>query len=298
MIKNYIRHKQLMFMLLPVLAYYIIFHYIPMYGVVIAFQDFIPLKGIFGSQFVGFENFKTLFSGMYFLPVLRNTLLISTYKLIFGFPAPILLCLLLNEVGNKYFKKFTQTVSYLPHFISWVVLAGIVIEVLSPSRGVVNYFIELFGFRPIYFLGEPKYFRSILVISSIWKSVGWSSVVYLAAITNIDPELYDVADIDGCGRLKKIWYITLPSITSVIVIMFIFAIGGIINDDFDQVFNLLNAQVMSVGNVISTYTYTEGIQKLNYSYASAVGLFKNVIAFALVMTANSISRKFSDYSIW
>lgn len=295
---EYKKCKYLFMLLFPVLLYFAIFHYGPMYGVIIAFKEFYPIKGVLGSEWVGFENFEKLFTGLYFLPVLKNTLLISFYKLIFGFPAPIILALMLNEVKNQKFKKSVQTFTYLPHFISWVVLAGIVIEVLSPSRGLVNYIIQLFGGEPIFFVGDERYFRTVLVGSSIWREVGWQSVIYLAAITGVNPELYDVAEIDGAGRLRKIWSITMPAIIPIIIIMFIFASGSIINDDFDQIYNLLNAKVLSVGEVISTYTYREGLQQMNYSYATAVGLFKNIIALILVTSTNFLARKLNGTSLW
>lgn len=295
---EYKKCKYLFMLLFPVLLYFAIFHYGPMYGVIIAFKEFYPIKGVLGSEWVGFENFEKLFTGLYFLPVLKNTLLISFYKLIFGFPAPIILALMLNEVKNHKFKKSVQTFTYLPHFISWVVLAGIVIEVLSPSRGLVNYIIQLFGGEPIFFVGDERYFRTVLVGSSIWREVGWQSVIYLAAITGVNPELYDVAEIDGAGRLRKIWSITMPAIIPIIIIMFIFASGSIINDDFDQIYNLLNAKVLSVGEVISTYTYREGLQQMNYSYATAVGLFKNIIALILVTSTNFLARKLNGTSLW
>lgn len=298
LLNEYIKYKYFILMLVPVLLYYAVFQYGPMYGILIAFKEYYPLKGIWGSEWVGLKYFKELFDGLFFPQVLRNTLIISFYKLIFGFPAPILLCLLFNEVRLNKFKKAVQTITYLPHFFSWVVLSGIVIEMLSPSRGPMNILLQNLGLDPVYFVADPKWFRGILVCSSIWKEVGWSSIVYLAAITNIDPELYDVADLDGAGRLRKIWNITIPSIAPVIIIMFIFATGNIINDDFDQVFNLLNSKVMEVGDVLATYTYREGLQNMNYSYATAVGLFKNVVSFSLVMLANMIARKTSDYAIW
>jgi putative aldouronate transport system permease protein len=294
---QYRKCKYLFILLLPVILFYLIFYYVPIYGIVMGFQDFYPNQGIFGSQWVGFEHFKQLFTGMYFLPVLRNTLIISFYKLVFGFPAPILLALLFNEVRNMAFKRTVQTLTYLPYFISWVVLAGIVTEVLSPSHGIVNYVIQLFGGQPIFFVADSHYFRGVLVLSSIWRQAGWQSVIFMAAISGIDPELYDVAALDGAGRLRVIWNITLPSILPVIVIMFIFAVGNLINDDFDQVYNLLNAKVMDVGDVISTYTFREGLQNLNYSYATAVGLFKNVVALSLVLITNFIAKKTSGSSV-
>lgn len=284
--------------LAPVILYYIVFRYLPMYGNLIAFQDFYPLKGMMGSEWVGLKHFKTMFTGLYFLPVLRNTLIISFYKLIFGFPAPIILALILNEVKSKSFKKVAQTISYLPHFLSWVVISGLVIEMLSPSRGPINHFIQLLGFEPIFFMGEAQYFRSILVGSGIWQGIGWGSIIYLAAISNVDPQLYEAAQIDGATRLQRIRYITLPSIAPVVTIMLIFAVGGIIKDNFGQIYNLLNLQVMSTGDVISTYTYDQGLVKMNYSYSSAVSLFKNIVSFSMVFIANKVSKSISEYGIW
>ena len=296
--KQYVKNRYLFYMLIPVLAFYIIFHYGPMYGIVIAFKDFYPLRGILGSPWVGLKHFHEVFSGLFFWDVFRNTIIISSYKLIFGFPAPIILALLINEVRHMGFKKTIQTVTYLPHFISWVVLAGIFIEFLSPSRGPINVILQSMGQKPVYFLGDPRLFRGVIVSTSIWKEIGWGTIIYLAAMSGVDPELYDVAELDGAGRFQKMWNITLPSILPVIVIMLIFSAGSIINDDFDQIFNLLNNSVMQVGDVISTYVYREGLTKMNYSYATAVGLFKNIISFALVLLTNSIARKTSEYSIW
>ena len=295
---NYIKNKYLFMLLAPVLIYFIVFHYGPMYGILIAFKEFYPAKGILGSEWIGFNNFEKLFTGLYFIPVLKNTLIISFYKLVFGFPAPIIVCLLLNEVRKVAFKRTIQTISYLPHFISWVVLAGIVIEILSPSRGSINYFLQLLGFEPVFFIADTRWFRFVLVGSAVWKEVGWQSIIYLAAVSGIDPELYDVADLDGAGRFRRIWSITIPSIIPIIIIMFIFAAGSIINDDFEQIFNLLNTNVLSVGDVISTYTYREGLQQMNYGYATAVGLFKNTIALILVTFTNYLSRKYSSASLW
>jgi len=297
-IKQYKKHKSLFLLFLPVLVYFFVFKYLPMYGIVIAFKDYYPRIGVFKSEWVGFKNFEKLFSGIYFLPVLRNTLIISFAKLIFGFPMPIILCLLLNEVKNMKFKKTIQTISYLPHFIGWVVLAGIVKEVFSPSRGIVNYIIQALGGEPIFFLGSKEWFRDILVITNIWKGCGWGSIVYLAAIAGIDSQLYEAADLDGANRLQKIRYITLPGIVPIIVIMLILNVGTVINDDFDQIYNLLNAQVMEVGDVIGTYTYRVGLQQMNYGYSAAVGLFKNVIALIMVTGSNALSKKLSDSSLW
>ena len=280
-------------MFIPVILYFVIFCYVPMYGVIISFQDYYPRLGITGSEWVGFKHFEKLFTGRYFFPVLRNTLIISIGKLLFGFPAPIILCLLLNEVRSLKFKKVVQTISYLPHFISWVVLASIVQTILSPSSGVVNYIIQLLGGEPIFFMGSSDWFRKVIVGSSIWRDTGWQTVVFMAAILSIDPQLYEAADLDGAGRFQKMIYVTLPCIAPTIIIMFIMATGNVIQDDFDQIYNMLNAKVMDVGDVIGTYTYRMGIEKMNFSYATAVGLFKNVVSLILVTFTNAFSRKLS-----
>lgn len=293
-LRQYYKYRYLFLMLVPALIYYIVFHYVPIYGITIAFKDFYPLKGIMDSPWVGFKYFKQLFSDPYFFPALRNTLIISFWKLLIGFPAPILLAIMLNEVRKNSVKKFFQTVTYLPHFISWVVLSGILIEMLSPTRGPFNILLKSMGLDPVFFIADPGWFRPVIIASGIWRDLGWQSIVFLAAITNIDPELYSVADLDGAGKLRKMWNITIPSIMPVIIIMLILSVGNLINDDFDQIYNLLNANVLSVGEVISTYTYKTGLINMNYSYSTAVGVFKNVIAFTLVMGTNFWASKLSD----
>lgn len=295
---QYWKHKELFLLLLPVIAYFVVFHYVPMYGVLIAFEDFLPRSGILGSEWVGLQNFQKMFSGLYFWPVFRNTLIISFLKLTVGFPMPIILALLLNEVSCGWFKKSVQTITYLPHFIGWVVLAGIVQQVLSPSTGVLNYVITTLGGEPIFFMGSTKWFRPVVVLSSIWRNCGWDSIIYLAATSGIDPTMYEAANLDGATRFQKIWYVTLPGLIPTITIMLIFALGGVMNDDFDQLYNMLNAKVLSVGDVIGTYTYRVGLQQMNYSYATAVGLFKNVIALLLVSLSNLFSKKISGSSLW
>jgi len=285
-------------MLAPVIIQYFIFTYIPMYGITIAFKDYYIMKGVFKSPWVGLDNFQALFSGRDFLNDLRNTVLISSYKFVAGFPGPIILALLLNEVKNFHFKRVVQTISYLPHFLSWIVLSGILIEVLSPSRGIVNAIISAFGIEPIYFIGDPKIFRFTLVATALWKEIGWGSIIYLAAITNIDPQLYEAAVIDGAKRFKQIIYITLPSIAPVVVIMLILSAGSLISDDFEQVFNLINPGVSGVGETLSIYTYIKGIRGMGYSYGTAVGLFTSIISLMLIVITNLISKKFTDYGIW
>jgi putative aldouronate transport system permease protein len=219
-------------------------------------------------------------------------------KLIFGFPMPIIFALLLNEIRNRYFKRAVQSISYFPHFLSWVVLNGIFVQLLSPTTGPSAAIFRYFGGTPIYWLGDPDYFRGILVITSIWKTVGWSSIVYLAAIVGVDPQLHEAAIVDGANRFKRIIHVTLPCITPTITIMFIFAAGNLIKDDFDQIFNMYNSAVMGVADVLSTYTYRTGMENFQFSIATAAGLFQNIIAFILVLLANYFAKRFSEYGIW
>lgn len=285
-------------MLIPGLLFFLVFCYGPMYGLVIAFQDYYPLKGISQSAWVGLKHFKKLFSDPFFLSVLKNTLVISFYKLLICFPAPIILCIALNEIKSMRFKKVAQSISYLPHFISWVVVSGIIIEFLSPSRGPINILLQNLGMDPIFFIAEPKCFRGVLVLSDLWKSIGWGSIVYLAAVTSVDPTLYEAAGIDGAGRIKKIIHVTLPALAPIITVMLIMESGKILNDSFEQVYNFLTPSTYGVGDVISTFVYRMGIQKMQYSFTTAVDLFKNGISFLLVILTNYVARKTNDYSLW
>jgi len=294
LVKKYIYHRYLFMLLMPTIILFIIFNYIPMYGVTIAFKDYKFLKGITGSPWVGFDHFKLMFSGMSFLSVFRNTIVLSVLNLVFGFPAPIIMALLINELRGKKFKKFVQTASYLPYFLSWVILAGIIIPLLSPSIGPVGYIMKAVGMKPINFVGDPHWFRFTLVVTGMWKNAGWNTVVYLASIAGINPELYEAAIVDGAGRFRRAISITLPSLMPVITFFLILSMGCLISDDFDQIFNLYNAAVMQIADVISTYTYRTGIVLMEYSYGAAVGLFRNVIAIALILISNFILRKTSD----
>lgn len=285
-------------MLLPAFIYYSIFHYGPMYGLVIAFQNYYPLKGVRGSAFVGLKHFKDLLSNPFFFSVFRNTLVISFYKLLICFPAPVILCLALNEIRSPKFKKLSQSISYLPHFISWVVISGIFKEFLSPSRGPINILRQQLGLDSIFFIANAKYFRGILVLTNLWKSVGWGSIVYLSALTSIDPSLYEAAEIDGAGRLNKIIHITLPSLVPIFTVMFIMESGKILNDSFQQVYNFLTPTTYGVGDVISTFVYRMGIMNMQYSFTTAVDLFKNTISLILVLATNAIARKTNDYALW
>ena len=230
--------------------------------------------------------------------VFRNTLLISLYRLFWGFPAPIILALLLNEVYQRHFKRVVQTISYLPHFLSWVVLGGVIRTILSPSTGVVNSIVTALGGEPIYFLANSIWFVTVLITTGVWQQVGWGSIIFLAAIAGIDPQLYEAAVVDGAGRLRQTWNITIPSIIPVIVILFILRVGDILDAGFDQIFNLYNPAVYEVADIIDTYVYRVGLVELNFSFSAAVGLFKNVIGLILVVIVNRIAKIFGEYGIW
>lgn len=295
---KYWKYKYLTLLFLIPIIYYIIFHYIPLYGIQIAFKDFKFRQGMWGSSWVGFYHFREMFSMNSFWQVTKNTILISFYRLLFGFPAPIIFAILLNEIKQRRFKKTVQTISYLPHFVSWVVLGGLFMQFLSPSMGPINLFLGSIGMKPIYFLADPKWFRSVLILTGIWKGIGWGSIIYLATLSSIDPQLYEAAIVDGANRFKQIIHITLPSLTPVITIMLIFAVGSIINEDFNQIFNLYNPAVYRVADVLETYVYRRGLIQMEYSFATAVNLFKNLIAFVLIMTANATAKRINEYGIW
>jgi putative aldouronate transport system permease protein len=296
---NFMRmgYGQLYILMIPGLIYYVLFRYVPIYGIIIGFKEFNFMKGIWDSPWIGLENFRYMFQAPSFKQVFSNTLVLGFLKLIVGFPLPILFAVLLNEVYQAKFKKLVQTISYLPHFLSWVVLGGIFFQFFS-INGPINVLIEALGLKPISFLTDPGWFRFVLVSTHVWKVMGWNSIVFLAAIAGINPEMYEAAMIDGAGRVQRIIHITIPSLAPVITVMFILAAGQIINDDFDQIFNLYNPAVYRTADVISTYVYRQGLEQLNFSYATAVELFKNLIALALVWSTNRVSKKINEYGIW
>lgn len=295
---QYRKNKELFILFLPVLAFYIIFCYIPMGGIVIAFKDYKLMQGIWGSPWVGLDNFKELFSTPSFYEILGNTIWISFLRLAVGFPAPILLALLLNEVRHSGYKKVVQTVSYLPHFLSWVILAGVFEQLLSPSTGAVNAILSKFGITPIFFLGDPNWFIFTIIITGVWQGIGWGTVIYLAAISGIDPQLYEAAMLDGAGRFKQVLYITIPSLIPTITIILILNTGGILNAGFDQIMNMYNEAVYGVGDIIDTYVYRRGLEGMQYSYSTAVNLFKNVIGLGFVLFTNNIAKRLGDNSLW
>lgn len=281
-------------LLLPGIAVLFVFNYMPMYGVLIAFQNFDIVSGISGSEWVGLLNFKKMFMSAGFYEVFKNSILISIYRLLWGFPMPIILAILLNELRGKNNKKIAQTAIYLPHFISWVVIAGMIQTFLSSNGGLINTITASFGIAPTAFLQKPEYFRTIIVVSDIWKETGWGTIMFLAALVGINTELYEAARIDGAGRFKMIYYITLPSILNTIIIVFVLRMGSVLRNGFEQIFLLQNPLVLDVADVFETYTYRLGLIEGRYDIATAIGLFQSVIGFIFILSANKIAKKFSD----
>ncbi|MCL6613157.1 MAG: ABC transporter permease subunit [Firmicutes bacterium] len=295
--KDFKINKQLYLMILPVIIYYILFHYKPMYGAIIAFKDFSPLLGIERSPWVGFKHFKDFFNGYYFWRILRNTIVISLNSLLFGFPAPIIFALLLNELRNQRFKRIVQTVTYMPHFISLVVICGMIKE-FTMSTGVIPDILSHFGFEKTNLLDKPHLFVPIYVLSGIWQEVGWESIIYLAALASIDPELYEAAAIDGAGRWKQLWNVTLPGIVPTIMILLVLRIGRLLSVGHEKIILLYNPAIYETADVISSFVYRKGLQEFNWSYSAAVGMFNSVINLFLLVMANRFSRKISESSLW
>jgi putative aldouronate transport system permease protein len=299
--KNFKKRKALYFMAIPGILFYLLFKYVPMYGIVVAFQRYSPYGGVsalWTSEFVGLQWFTILFSQPEIWILIRNTLTISFYFILFGFPAPIILSLLLNEVKNSHFKKLTQTVTYVPHFLSWAIVGGIIIQVLSPTTGIVNHILVQFGLKENYFLINPDYFRSIVVGVGIWKEVGWDSIIYLAAIAGIDPSLYEAAIVDGANRWKQITHITIPCIMPVMTVLLILSFGRIMETGFDEIYMLLSPSTYSVGDVFATYIYRVGIGRGQFSYATAIGLFQNAVNLIILVSVNKLSKVVTENSLW
>ena len=297
---NIRKYKYLYLLMIPGILFYIVFCYIPMYGVLIAFQNYIPAKGILHSEWVGLAHFRNLFSSVLFLRVLENTVLISLYKLIWGFPIPILLALALNEVRHQAFKRIIQSVSYLPNFISWVIISGIVYVVFNEHFGAISWVASLLGADYVNISRDPDSFREFLVITSIWKTAGWSSIIYLAALTNIDPELYEAARIDGAGRMKLIYKISLPCIAPIIAIVLIFSVGSILTQDFEQIYILSgeNPSLLAVSDTFESYVFREGIKSNNFSFPAAVGIFQSFFGMWLILAVNKLSKRLGYEGIW
>ncbi len=287
-------------MMVPGLLYYLLFKYVPMYGIIIAFQKYSIGRGILGSKWVGLKHFQDFFQMPDAWVIIRNTLLLNLYELVFVFPAPIILALLFHELRNVIFKRVVQTISYMPHFISTVVIAGIIVNFLSPSTGVVNHLLkQLFGWQEgIYFMGDPDWFRSIYILSEIWQKVGWDTILYLAAIAGVDPSLYEAARMDGANRWQQARYITLRGMVPVIIILFMLKIGHIMEIGVQKIILLYNPIIYSTADVISTYVYRRGLIDADFSFATAVGLFQSAIGLILVVTFNKLARKYSETSLW
>ncbi|MNI26938.1 putative multiple-sugar transport system permease YteP [compost metagenome] len=297
-LKRIKKNWDLYLLLLPVVAFFIIFEYVPMYGVQIAFKDFIATKGITGSPWVGFKHFERFFESYYFWRLLKNTLGIGVYQLVIGFPVPIALALLINELRSKRVSRFVQTVTYAPHFLSTVVMVGMIFIFLSPQTGLVNGLITWFRGTPIDFLTEPAWFKTIYVGSGVWQQMGWSSIIYLAALTGIDPQLHEAARVDGASRWQRIWHINLPGIMPTITILLILNMGSLLSIGFEKVFLMQNSLNMSASDIISTHVYRKGIIDGQYSYSAAVGLFNSIVNFTLLVIVNRMARKVNGTSLW
>ncbi|WP_438434289.1 ABC transporter permease [Gorillibacterium sp. sgz500922] len=292
------RNRDYYLLLIPGLLFLLLFKYAPMYGIVIAFQDFNIFDGIKDSPWVGLEHFQKLLHSEEFAAVFTNTLLISVYKIVILFPIPIFLALILNEVRLMVFKRTIQTIVYLPHFLSWVIISGLFVTILSPSGGLVNHLIEAIGGKPVNFFMSNDYFRSLVVFTAGWKEVGWNAIVFIAAIAGIEQEQYEAAAIDGAGRIRRMIHITLPGILPTIALMFILRLGSVLDAGTEQILTMYNPIVYKTGDVIGTYVYRVGLGKMDYSFSTAVGLFNSVVGFILVVAGNFVSRKLLNRGIW
>jgi putative aldouronate transport system permease protein len=297
-LKHIRRDRELLLLFIPCILFYIIFRYGPLYGLIIAFKDYSVFSGVMGSDWVGLKHFIKFFSNQDFWMLFRNTLLLGFYTLIFGFPFPILLALLLNEVRTKWFKKSVQTLSYLPAFLSVVIISSMIIDFLSPTNGLLNQLLSAFGFEKKYFLVDPGWFRPIYVISEIWGTIGYESIIYLAAIAGINPTLYEAARVDGASRFHMIRHITIPGLMPTMLIMFILKTGSMIRIGYEKVLLLYNPMTYNVADVFSTYVYRKGLLESNYSYAAAVGMFEALVAMTMLLGANAISRKIGGKGLW
>ena len=295
--KDWQRNKTLYALFIPVLVFYIVFQYGPMMGLIISFKEYKPSKGFFKSPWVGLKNFKDFFTNPFFKRVLLNTIKISVTNLIFSFPMPIILALLISELRSKTYSRIVQTISYIPHFISIVVIVSIMMDLTSRDGAIVN-FLSLFGFKKVTMLNEPKYFLPLYVISGIWQNIGWNSIIYLSALLAIDAELYEAAKIDGAGKFRQLTSVTLPCLLPTIVVMLILQVGKSFNVGYEKILLMYNPLTYEVADVISTYVYREGLLNMNWSYSTAVGLFNSVVSFALVWATNKISQKVSGSGLW
>ncbi|MFT4260313.1 ABC transporter permease [Microbacterium sp.] len=292
------RHRALYLMAIPGIAYFIIFKYVPMGGLIIAFQDYSPFRGIGASPWVGFDHFIRFFSEPTFAMLLVNTVSVSLLLLVFSFPMPIILALLLNELRSKLFQRSIQTIIYLPHFMSWVIVVSLFYVLLTTDGGSINALLQSWGWDAVPFLTDPNWLRPLYTVQEIWKTAGWGTIIYLAAMTGVDMELYEAAELDGAGRWLQTWHITLPAIRPTIIVMFILAIGDFLELGFEHMFLMLNSLNRDLGEIFDTYVYTAGIQNGQLSYATAVGLFKGLVGLILVIAANRLAKKFGEEGVY
>ncbi|NHN33627.1 ABC transporter permease [Paenibacillus agricola] len=292
------RDKYLYFLAIPGMIFFLIFKYIPIWGILIAFQEYSPVRGMLGSPWVGFAHFERFFANDQFWLLFRNTLMINLLNLTLFFPLPILFALLMNELKSVVYKRIVQSIVYLPHFLSWVIIAGLTFILLSMSRGLVNEVLVNMGMEKIQFLNDPDLFWIMLTVQSIWKETGWGTIIFLAAIAGADPQLYEAAKMDGANRFRQMWHITLPAIRNVIVVLLILRLGHMMDIGFEQVFLMYNGAVSNVAEVFDTYVYRVGVQQGQFSFSTAVGLFKSAIGFTLVVLSNRLAKKFGDEGIY
>ena len=285
-------------MVLPAAVLLLLFNYMPMIGIVIAFEDFNPAKGFFRSEWIGLENFRYILALPSIWRILRNTLWIAFMKIAAGLSVPLLLSLLINEIKSSGYRRTTQTLIYLPHFLSWVILGGILIDILSPTNGIVNQVLDFLGMKPIFFLGDAGWFPYVLVITNVWKESGYGTIIYLAALTSIDPNLYEAAFVDGAGRWKQTLHITLPSLIPIVVLLATLSLQNVLNAGFDQVFNLYSAQVYSTGDIIDTFVYRLGLVSAQYGPATAVGLFRSVVSLVFIAVSYRLAYRYANYRIF
>jgi putative aldouronate transport system permease protein len=292
------RQRGLYFLMTPTLIYFVIFKYGPLWNAQIAFKDFKPLLGVWGSPWVGFKHFEMFINSFYFTELMTNTIMFSVAKLFLGLPLAVIVAIALHETWFLRFRTFVQTMVYLPHFLSWVIMYGVLLAILSPGSGLVNTVIESFGGEPIAFLTEPKYFRWVIILSDIWKETGWSTILYLAALLAISPELYEAAAVDGATPLQRIWYISLPGILPVIVLVTLLRLGHVLEAGFNQIFVLYSVPVYSVGDILDTWVFRQGVLSFQFSLATAVGFFKGAIGLVLILVSNRIAKRWAQQSIY
>jgi putative aldouronate transport system permease protein len=296
--RRIVRNRYIYLMILPGFIYFVLFKYIPMFGLVISFQDYLPYKGILGSDWVGLKHFNRLFADPEFWNIFKNTLVVFFVNVTFYFPVPIILALMLNEVSNAFFKRIVQTLVYIPHFLSWVIIVSISFVMFTMDGGIVNEVLTYFGFEPVNFLMNSSWFHPMYIFQVIWREAGWGTIVYLAAMAAVDPGLYEAARMDGASRIRQIWHITLPGIRTVIIVMLILKVGSVLDTSFEHIFLLLNSMNKDVAEILDTYVYTSGLKQGQYSFSTAVGLFKSVISFILVIGSNWVAKKAGEEGVY